>query len=137
MRKVLRYILLIGSILLLLNVASLFIQPYSLSVYDGARETVFELCLGAIIICAALTGLAEWKKRTTLREKVVQVCNAILTHPTNEAAGQLTKLIEKNGLFALPLEWNTIRLVWAFVYASPEVSEERKNALLKQLHRRD
>lgn len=103
MRKVLRYILLIGSILLLLK-----------------------LCLGAIIICAALTGLAEWKKRRTLREKVVQVCNAILAHPTSEAAGQLTKLIEKNGLFALPVYWNTIRLIWAFVYASPEVSEERK-----------
>ena len=72
-----------------------------------------------------------------LRADGVRAGNGILAHPTNEAVEQLTKWIEKNGLFALPVDWNTIRLIWAFVYASPEVSEERKNALLEQLHRRD
>ncbi len=114
-----------------------FIYPYSLSVYNGAGETVFELCLGAIIICAALTGFTKWKKCRMLRADGVRAGNGILAHPTNEAVEQLTKRIEKNGLFALPVDWNTIRLIWAFVYASPEVSEERKNALLEQLHRRD
>ncbi|UNT93935.1 hypothetical protein [Allobaculum sp. Allo2] len=72
-----------------------FIYPYSLSVYNGAGETVFELCLGAIIICAALTGFTKWKKCRMLRADGVRAGNGILAHPTNEAVEQLTKRIEK------------------------------------------
>lgn len=137
MRKGLRYAVLASAILLLLNLASLFIAPYSQSRYDDIRQLIFVLCIGGVIIFAALTGFVEWNRRRKLRADTVYLCNEILAHPTNEAVEYLTELIRRNGLFALPVEWDVIRLVRAFVYASEDVTQDRKDALLEQLHRRD
>lgn len=43
MRKGLRYAVLASAILLLLNLASLFIAPYSQSRYDDIRQLIFSL----------------------------------------------------------------------------------------------